>query len=211
MAVPDVLNRDCFTGPAQSHYYMVARGFNVGRYDAASPVPSGGLLQKNGGMTSPVRIHMTVGQRYYRFCDTNRANQNFMMEAAGSWWLDFEVFDRIRDFSRQHAHIQEFAGRHGQSALSYAVKLHMAVPYEWGDSGVLVSAVLRTRLDAYKGHGGIASVSNADARDGGANYIPLQKKDIYQLYIPELFKHFDVAFTDLKRHQPGQALHSHRF
>jgi hypothetical protein len=211
MAVQDVLNRDCFTDAKQSHYFMIARGFNVGRFDASNPTTVDGSYPKNGGMTNPARIHLAVGTRYFRFCDTKRANKDFMREAAGGWWVDYEVFGRMRDFAKRHAHIQDFAGRQGQSALSYAVKLHMAVPYEWGDSGVLVSALLTSRLDAYKGLGDIANVGGSDARDGGANYIPLQKKDIYQLYIPELFKHFGAAFTDVKRHQPGQALHSHQF
>lgn len=211
MAVQDVLNRDCFTDAKQAHYFMIARGFNVGRFDATNPTTVDGSFPKNGGMTNPARIHMAVGHRYFRFCDTKRANKDFMREAAGGWWVDYEVFDRMRDFAKRHAHIQSFAGSHGQSALSYAVKLHMAVPYEWGDSGVLVSALLTSRLDAYKGYGDVANVGSADARDAGANYIPLPKKDIYQLYIPELFKHFGAAFTDVKRHQPGQVLNSHRF
>jgi len=52
MAVQDVLNRDCFTGTKQAHYFMIARGFNVGHFDAARPTTVNGSFSKNGGTRS---------------------------------------------------------------------------------------------------------------------------------------------------------------
>lgn len=164
----------------------------------------------NGGMQLPVRIHLRPGQTLFRFCDTRRAAVDLRTEAAGGWWIDYEVFARIRAFAREHAHLQDFAGQHRQSALSYAAKLHLAVPYEWGDSGVLVMADLVQPLDAFRGLGNTAFVTGRDPRDGGAKYIPLRSPWAYQLYIPDLRAHFARAFANLQRRLPGQCMHSHR-
>lgn len=152
------LNHDCFSPPKLQQQRALASGFDAG---------SG---RSNGGMSAPVQVHLRRHQVYYRFGDTARANADLQREAAGGWWIEYEVFARIRAFAREHAHLQEFAGRQRQSALSYAIKLHLAVPYEWGDSGVVMTAELLQPLDAFRGLGNPARLSGSDVRDGGADY-----------------------------------------
>jgi hypothetical protein len=195
--VEDPLNKDCFVPPKRALHEAAARGF-----DPRTKV-------RNGGMTRMAREHLGVGRHYYRFCDRDRFNRDWKSSAMGGWWADAEVFATIQSFAREHAHIQEFARRNGQNAISYAAQLHFAVPYEWGDCGAIVCARLAHRLDAWRGTGDIAYLSGGnpakggspsikggktDPRDGGAKYIPLQKTGIFQLYIPDLRVHFDRAF-----------------
>jgi len=195
--ITDPLNKNCFLPPKENHYAAAARGHAVKSFDPA--VPDDWLqASRNGGMTRMNRVHLQMGQVYYRFCDAGRFAADWERQAKGPWWMEAESFFEIQRFARAHAHIRDFAAQHGQSGLSYSTQLHFAVPYEWGDCGCVVMARLVQRIDAWKGWGGTALLADdparRDARDGGAKFIPLQKPEIYQLYIPEVWTHFSVAF-----------------
>lgn len=192
-----VLNRDCFEPPKESHYAGAARGAAVPAFDGNTP-DAWLKASRNGGMTRMNRVHLAVGQYYYRFCDSARFQADWKRQASGPWWIEYETFDTVRSFARQHAHIRAYGEKTGQSGLSYAMKLHAAVPYEWGDGGALVVARLKARVDAWKGWGATAELSadatSQNSHDGGAKYIPLQNPGVFQLYIPEIWRHFDDAF-----------------
>lgn len=195
--ISDPLNLDCFRPPKENHYAAAARGHAVPAFDPS--VPEEWLkASRNGGMTRMNRIHLRQGQVYYRFCDAGRFAADWHRQVCGPWWMEAESFFEIQRFARTHAHIRDFAARNGQSGISYSTQLHFAVPYEWGDCGCVVMARLVERIDAWKGWGGTAllsdDLSRQDPRDGGAKFIPLQKPEIYQLYIPEIWSHFDKAF-----------------
>ena len=184
--VEDPLNLDCFFPPKQATYVDGVRGWD----DRTKT--------RNGGMTRYNRIHLGVGQMYYRFCDSSKYAADPDKAASGPWWAEFENFNEVRSFAARSGTVQDHAAQVGGSALAYAAKLHFAIPYEWGDCGWIVKAQLIRRLDAYKGWGDIAFLDNdaarQDSRDGGAKYIPLQKQEIYQLYIPEIWTYFRTAF-----------------
>ncbi len=182
----DVLNLDCFTGPDSLRYKLEAQGFDP-RIEAGP---------RNGGLLKMNRVHMEVGQFYYRFCDTARFTTDEARAIAGAWWIEYETFNIIREFARRHQHIRDFgASGDRKGGLAYSAKLHLAVPYEWGDCGAVVCASLHARLDAYKGWGDTARLTGADPRDGGAKYIPLQNKQVFQLYVPEMRRYFSEAVT----------------
>ena len=179
--VPDPLNRDCFLPPKLVDHERKARGMDGAR--------------QNGGMSRVQRIHLGVGQDYFRFCDSRRFAENPQRAASGGWWADYEVFLKVKQAARRQGTIQDYANKAGVSRLSYAAKLYFALPFEWGDCGALVIARLSSRIDAFKGLGLPAYLDRADPRDGGAKYVPIQDRTIAQLYIPELDHHFDKAFN----------------
>ncbi len=182
----DVLNIDCFTGPDSLRYRLAAQGFD----------PNVEAGPRNGGLIKMNRVHMDVGQNYYRFCDAARFTKDEAQAMGGGWWIDYETFDIIREFARRHQHIRDFGASGGrQGGLAYSAKLHLAVPYEWGDCGAVVCASLHDRLDAYKGWGDTAYLTGNDTRDGGAKYIPLQNKRVFQLYVPQMSRYFAEAMT----------------
>ena len=186
------LNLDCFTDKAkQGASWDGATG-----YDAKAG-------QRNGGMLKFNRVHLMIGQSYFRFCDRARFAQDWHRAATGPWWAEFETFTEIRDVARSSMTVKEHAARTGCEPLAYAAKLHFAVPYEWGDCGAVIEARLIRRIDAYKGWGDIAYLDpnpvRQDTRDGGAKYIPLQKQEVFQLYIPEIWAHFDQAFAVVRK------------
>jgi len=184
--VEDPLNLDCFFPPKLADTTDGVKGFDKN------------TSQRNGGMTRYNRIHLSVGQIYYRFCDSMRWAGDWEKAASGPWWAEFETFNEIRSYAARTGSVQDYANQIGSAPLSYAAQLHFAVPNEWGDCGWIVKAQLVRRLDAFKGWGDIAFLNSnparQDPRDGGAKYIPLQKQEIYQLYIPDIWTHFKTAF-----------------
>ncbi|MEI9983616.1 MAG: hypothetical protein WDN69_10685 [Aliidongia sp.] len=80
----------------------------------------------------------------------------------------------------------------------------MAIPYEWGDCGWIVEARLVRRIDAYKGWGDIAFLSEDEgpgATHGTAvpNTSLSRRREVYQLYIPEIWHHIDDAFVVVQK------------
>jgi hypothetical protein len=106
---PDPLNRDCFFPPKLSVYEQAARGFS----------PQG----QNGGMSHVQRVHLDVGQNYYRFCDTARFGKDPLRATAGGWWADHEVFTKVRTVAGRSATMARYAAQIGEATLSYAAKL----------------------------------------------------------------------------------------
>jgi hypothetical protein len=182
---PDPLNKDCFFPPKLAQHDAAARGLSGG--------------PQNGGMSQVQRVHLSVGQYYFRFCDSARFASDPMRAAAGGWWAEYEVFLKVKQAARRQGTIQRYANMISSSRLAYAAKLYFAIPYEWGDCGSLVIARLDDRLDAFKGRGLTAYLGGADPRDGGAHYTPIQDPTISQLYIPELHHHFAKAFTIIQK------------
>ncbi|MGN6094648.1 MAG: hypothetical protein ACTHP8_00220 [Bosea sp. (in: a-proteobacteria)] len=187
---PDPLNRNCFFPPKLAASEQAARGFS----------PQG----QNGGMSHIQRVHLSVGQNYYRFCDSARFAADPLRATSGGWWADHEVFTKVRTVAAASATMARYARSIGEATLSYAAKLHFAIPYEWGDCGVVVIARLTDRLDAFRGRGltayvASAGAANADARDGAAKYTPLQDPTISQLFIPELHLYFGRAFSIVRQ------------
>jgi hypothetical protein len=184
--VEDPLNLDCFFPPKQEKILNYVKGYDEN------------TKQRNGGMTRYNRVHLAVGQIYYRFCDSMRYARNPEGAASGPWWAEFETFNEVRSYAARTGSVQDYASQVGSSPLSYAAQLHFAIPFEWGDCGWVVKAQLIRRLDAYKGWGDVANLSSDPMRnntkDGGAKFIPLQKQEIYQLFIPDLPAHFTTAF-----------------
>lgn len=185
--VAEPFNKTCFVSDNPAHQADIIRHDRSAR--GLSSVP------QNGGMSHVQRVHLNVGQYYFRFCDTGRFNRDWKNAASGPWWADYEVFIKVKQAARRRGTIQDYANKVHSSRLAYAAKLFFAIPYEWGDCGSLVIARLKVRLDAYKGRGLPAYLSAADARDGGAKYVPIQDPTISQLYIPGLYDHFDEVFT----------------
>lgn len=184
---PDPLNRDCFFPPKLFASEQEARGFWKG--------------QQNGGMSHVQRVHLSVGQNYFRFCDSARFAADPLRAAAGGWWADYEVFSKVRTVASGSATMARYAGGIGEATLSYAAKLYFAIPYEWGDCGVVVVAQLVDRIDAFRGRGLTAYLKNKkhDDRDGGAKYTPIQDPTISQLFIPELHLYFGRAFSIVRQ------------
>ncbi len=182
----DPVNRDSFFPPKLAVNEARARGAD----------PSTGFM--NGGMGFLQRVHLPVGQNYYRFGDSDRFAIDWRREAAGGWWVDYNTFNIIRTFAKRSEAVQEYAAKIHQPPLAYATKLFLAVPYEWGDCGALCVVNLKRRLDAFKGRGKPANLgpdeAQRDPRDGRARYIPLPNAEVAQLYIPELRDHFDAVF-----------------
>lgn len=158
---------------------------------------------QNGGMSHVQRVHLSVGQYYFRFCDSQRFAKNWKAAAEGSWWADYEVFIKVKQAAQRQGTIQRYAKSIRSSRLAYAAKLYFAIPYEWGDCGSLVIARLNVRLDAYKGRGLPAYYNRdphkADKRDRKTDYVPIQDPTISQLYIPGLRGRLKTVFTVIQK------------
>jgi hypothetical protein len=146
---------------------------NVAR--GASPSVSG-WPEHNGGISMPRRVHLALGQKYFRF-----ANSRVPREAqlSGGWWVEFETLNTIANFARQHATPRE------------AARYLLGLPWEWTECDKLVSAILDQPLDAYRGKGSPARASAptqpaAHPNDRGTAWIPPQHLEVMQLYIPGL-------------------------
>ncbi len=196
MAIEAPLNIDCFPN-------------DQGRFDPRYAVDdkkardyfeeASGRKYANAGIFNPRRGHLPVGGHFFRFCDSRSKSLD------GGWWVNEETFLRVRAFARRHGHIADFSRTVAVSPLAYAAKLHLAVPFEWGDCDHVVEARLVRRLDAYAGYGNVAFLADddrrRDPRDGGAKYIPVQQK-LAQLFIPDMKLHFRAAMK-VMREGPG--------
>ena len=61
---------------------------------------------------------------------------------AGGWWIEPEVFFRIRDYARAQ-----------NISLAKAARVMLVIPDGWQDCGYVGSATLTTKLKAYVGKG----------------------------------------------------------
>jgi hypothetical protein len=164
MAVPEPANAECFSQP---HWRLIARGIDVESWF------NDGQVSGTGGILLPKELKLPVGQRYYRFASSMSSRE---AQLGGGWWVTYESFRQISDFARTN-----------QYSLSESARLHLALPYSWTRVDRLVSAILAVPLRAYAGRGGVAHSGGADARDKNTKWIPLQHREVTQLYIPGLF------------------------
>ncbi|WP_152017182.1 MULTISPECIES: hypothetical protein [unclassified Bosea (in: a-proteobacteria)] len=197
--VAEPFNKTCFVSDNPADQASITFYNNDARGIAKGP--------QNGGMSHVQRIHLNVGQYYFRFCDRRRFGEDWKAAASGCWWADYEVFVKVKQAAQRQRTIQRYAKNIRSSRLAYAAKLYFAIPYEWGDCGSLVIARLDVRLDAYKGRGLPAFYNRdpdeADERDGNADYIPIQDPTVSQLYIPGLRGRFDDVFTVIQKGATG--------
>ena len=156
---------------------QVARG--------ASDRDNAGWPEPNGGMLNPRRIHLSVGNRYYRFASSAKPQAERLY---GGWWIEFETIRKIARFAAEHTDAR------------HAVRYFLAVPWSWNSVDKVISGYLREPLDAYRGEGrAVSTAAGAHSRDGGTRYIPPQHvKELYQLYIPGMRQVGAQAFPDLK-------------
>ena len=164
MAVLASANAECFQQP---HWRVIARGFDVESWFNDNQVSG------TGGIAVPKEVHLAVGQRYYRFASSTSPRE---AQLGGGWWVGYETFRQINEFAREHDY-----------ALSESARLHLALPYSWTRVDRLVSAFLALPLRAYAGRGSVAASGTSDARDASTKWIPLQHREVTQLYIPGLF------------------------
>lgn len=125
--------------------------------------------ESNGGIVMPVRVHLALGQRYFRFANSAMPIDR---QIAGGWWIEYETFAAIVRFAREH------------SEPGHAARYLLALPFAWTACDVLVTAILEAPLDAYRGQGKPARGDHPD--DRGTIFIPPQHLYIQQLYIPGL-------------------------
>lgn len=178
----EVLNRDCFEGDKGRRTYDAACGY--------SEVDGVGAF--NGGIVSPVRVHMPVGQWYFRFVSRSAPHG---AKIAGAWWIDYETLHAI--WSRWKAvgpnpNARRLAGS-GPAASTF--REWLALTYEWNSIQELVIAQLRARLDAWSGVARIAEGRHVfDSRAFG--YAPHLSKlfGVRQLFVPDLKMHRQRAF-----------------
>src|SRR5690606_31154999 len=170
------LNEHCFRQP---HWLLQARGLDTDAWYDRRPGKQQGL--QNGGIASPQPDHLVPGDRYCRFADATTTLTN---QLSSPWWISFNTFQIIR----------QFADRNGMN-LSYAARLFLAVPEEWGRMDRVIAAVRVVPLDAYVGKGKGASsgkVANLETAvtSGGkvpeGQWTPVQHEPVMQMFIPGL-------------------------
>lgn len=156
-------NAHCFSEP---HWRVIASGFSTESWFGD------GQVVGTGGILNPMRTHLRVGQRYYRFASSTSGLRG---QVGGGWWIEYAHFAVIKDFAAQHGY-----------QLGDAARLFLALPYEWTRVDRLVSAILEVPLDAYVGHGKVAQSTKRDPRDRESKWVPVQHQPVAQLYVPGL-------------------------
>ena len=85
-------NAHCFSEP---HWLVIARGKDVEKwFNDDQAVGTGGIL-------SPQPVHLSVGQRYYRFASSTSSEG---AQIGGGWWIEFETFRTIETFARANGY-----------------------------------------------------------------------------------------------------------
>ncbi|WP_425092973.1 hypothetical protein [Tropicimonas sp. S265A] len=138
-------------------------------------------VEYNGGIQKPKRIHLNTGQRYYRFASSRTSRERSQL--SGAWWIDHENFMTVTRFINGNY----FSVREG-------LRYFLALPKDWTEVDVLVSAILEAPMDCYAGEGRRATGSHP--ADRGSSYIPPQHIRICQLYIPMLETYRKEAFPN---------------
>lgn len=142
-------NIAAFDGHSSSSYFTAAKGAQKG---------GDGWPEFNGGIQIPKRIHLPIGQKYYRFASSRAPREKAL---SGAWWLDYENFSKISRFVKEkHMTVRE------------AARYFLAIPKDWSDLDLLVSANQMFPMDSYAGEGRKATGSHS--ADLGSSYIPPQ-------------------------------------
>ena len=168
MASP--INAAAFDKP---HWVLLAKGFNWSQLDTYFSA-RGGMVERNGGIESPNRTSLYVGNYYYRFVDIQAGADS---QQGGSWWIDFDQLTKI----------MEACPSRGFN-LSQMARAFLAVPWEWNHADGIVQAVVQKPLDAYEGKGRPVqrgkTYLGASPIDGGGNYPG--NPNVIQLFIPDM-------------------------
>lgn len=138
---------------------VIARGFETEAwFDDDQAVGSGGINR-------PEPYDLLLGNSYYRFASSTTSKD---AQLGGGWWIDYETFKYVEDFSRNNV-----------ISLGDAARQLLALPYQWTRVDRLIKAFLTVPLRAYAGRGKVASSK-------GETWTPDQ--GVRQLYIPGLYK-----------------------
>ena len=171
------LNEHCFEGAERERWLLIAGGMRpryqpVQGHSGFEPEMNGtGMVIRSGGMSMPFEYKLPLGQYYYRFMGAVAHNVGVAAVGGaaffGNWWIDGQTLASIR--------------QHGRTLgdLSAAAKYFLALPYEWGDHGRVVRALLLKPLRAWRGKG----LPAPDAVSG-TRFIPPQHVEVAQLFIP---------------------------
>jgi hypothetical protein len=139
--------------------------------------------KQNGGIQNPKQQHVRAHQFYYRFASSDRPEYH----TGGSWWLEFETFNKIRQLARSAA-----ADGSSQDARREAVRYCLALPWQFTQCDRLIRAMFTQEVEVFRGLGRTAhghTLSTAAAGSFPTRYIPPQHiKELYQLYIPGMDK-----------------------
>ncbi|MDE3175710.1 MAG: hypothetical protein KGM15_06305 [Pseudomonadota bacterium] len=183
-ALGEILNLDCFSGAKYQKWFDAARGF--------ADANSGGVF--NGGIVSPQREHLKLGQYYYRFVSTGMAESR---KLGGAWWIDFDTLNTIYSRYREIGDNPNARRLSGSGPAAATFREWLALTYEWNAIQEIVIAPLRARLDAYSGAGRVAQGSHVfDQRAFG--YAPHLSYlfGVKQYCVPELYLHVKAAFPN---------------
>jgi hypothetical protein len=153
----NALNDICFTQP---HWRLIAQGFNIERWF------NDGQGVANGGIFAPQRDHLKTFDYYYRFVSSTSTKE---VQLGGGWWMTSDTFNTIKHYAQSN-----------QLEFAYAVRLFLALPYEFSRLDRIVRAQLVKPLDAYMGEGKAAK-SEKD------KWTPVQHLKVTQIYIPGLY------------------------
>jgi hypothetical protein len=128
---------------------------------------------QTGGMLSPIRWELKVGEKLYRFAGADRTPQE---AAKGGWWIDRHGFERLFAFAQVH-----------ELAIGMAMRLLCLVPPEWSSATLLVRARVAQELLAWRGLGNSVITK---AAGGGMVSLPhqneIEARRVHQLFIPGL-------------------------
>jgi hypothetical protein len=152
------LNDFAFT---QTRWENVAKGYD--------PNVSG-WPEYNGGIEMPKRVHLKLGQRYYRFANSKTPREQAQL--GGGWWIEYETLHAISKFAHEHSNPRD------------AVRYMLALPWDWNECDKLVSAILEKPLDAFRGRGKPVTLKSGPPNGGHTRYVPPSHVEIMQLYIP---------------------------
>lgn len=140
------------------------------------------------GISNPVLVDLPPGTELFRFVDIHRGPHRIV--ANSPWWFEFEHFHHIEVFAKRFEH-----------DLRHCARLFLAVLHEYSEITGYVSARTTVPLKALKGRGSVVYSSGKDRRDP-AKMAPMQGfNEIYQLYIPGLFRGspvFEEAFERVR-------------
>jgi|GEM_PF-4236257 len=133
----------------------------------------------NGGIVSPIESRLQKGDKIYRFADSKL---DFATHMGGRWWFDYDTCLALYKHSGTGLTDEGFRR---------AARAGMAVLYEWGDMGKLVTGVLNHDFWAIKG----CSAPAYGKRNGEKINNPYGL-DVLQMFVPGGFK--KEHFTDIK-------------